>query len=334
MKKPLTAFFAGLILALFFPLHAETDWHLAVEPLFGLIYGQMDEYVFLKNSAHPSDKLSELNWEIKPAAYLGACVSGGCKAFTASVYLTSALPSQTGSMSDSDWKNLMYTNADTALYKTNFSESETELSSFYTWGISAAYTCKPVSFFSITPEIGFKSNYFKFTADNATYCYGNTIGLTQCLNAGPWYDTSDTANCSTGEFSGKLISYERISYMAWLGVSIALQLPRLTCSLGALASPFCYSYATDKHYKTNFEYADVASKTFAAYKLTSSISYTFSKHIALSVHGDYFFYFQPMRTDTYAAVIGSSTYETMSDEEGGIGGHYLDAGISLKYTFF
>ena len=38
----------------------EPDFFLDVEPLFGLKNGLVDEYVFLKNSAYSSDKLSEL----------------------------------------------------------------------------------------------------------------------------------------------------------------------------------------------------------------------------------------------------------------------------------
>ena len=55
------------------------DFSLYVEPLCGMKWGQINEYVFYNNSYFSRDKLSELNWEIKPEKYLGAKISGGWK---------------------------------------------------------------------------------------------------------------------------------------------------------------------------------------------------------------------------------------------------------------
>lgn len=41
------------------------DFHFSLEPKIGMKRGQINEFVFLKNSFYDDDKLSELNWEIK-----------------------------------------------------------------------------------------------------------------------------------------------------------------------------------------------------------------------------------------------------------------------------
>ena len=128
MKKYLfmlaIVFFSASLFAFSFPDPDAIDWNLSVEPLFGCKIGELGEYVYQQNCRYSDNKLSELNWDIKPAVYLGAKIAGGWKGIGLSTYVTGAIPKRSGIVMDSDWLNKQYANAENYLYKTNYSESD------------------------------------------------------------------------------------------------------------------------------------------------------------------------------------------------------------------
>ncbi len=312
-----------------------SDFHLSVEPLFGMKYGELDEYVFLKECSYASDKLSELNWEIKPLLYTGAQVSGSYRAWELSLKGTVALPGKTGSMYDSDWLNIQYTDAALASYQTNYSESDNYLNSNYTWALVAGYRFWLTPHFSLKSFFAFDYEYIDFTGTGGKYWYGNTIGFDSPQRYGPYNDYRDSENCTTGTLSGDVIGYKRESSCLWLGGEALALFPHgLSGRLGFQLSPYIYTVSIDDHYMKGTEYADVCSGYFSALKLYATVDYAFTQQISLSLFGSYLFYFQPLRGNDYFKTIGSSSYTKSDDADGGASAHYADVSLSVKYTFF
>ena len=326
--------FIALAAAVFFlPCAAKahaTNWHLAVEPLFGMKWGQIDEYVFLKDSDYSNDKLSELNWEIKPLFYLGVRVSGGWRGIEVSTSFTGAIPARTGITYDSDWQNIRYKNTGDYQYKTNYSESDNELDSNITWSINGGYTFAPVSFFSIKPFVGFDYDHIAFTAYDGNYWYG--ASASNHLYA---YDDTEAEHRETGTFSGKVLGYERQSYFVWLGLSMAFFFPyNLSCTLGAQVAPYLYTFSTDTHYLTNStEYVDIVEGYFSAFKAFSSIRYACTNRFSVCINGE-FFYMKILRGDDYTKTANASSYTLSTYVDGGAGASFFDLAVSCKFRIF
>ena len=182
MKKLLLS----LALAFFsFPIFSVSlkDFSLSVEPLFGMKWGQIDEYVLAKESNFSDDKLSELNWEIKPELYVGLKIMGGWKGFFQESYFSAGIPMKSGQMFDSDWLNAMpyslspsdgvtYANAVSHDYKTCYSEHDNYLEYDFSFGFKGGYEFKIFDIFKIKPSIAFEYQNIRFSGKDGEGWYG------------------------------------------------------------------------------------------------------------------------------------------------------------------
>ena len=150
------------------------DFSLSVEPLFGLKAGQVDEFVFLKDSQASSDTLSELNWEIKPELYYGLKIRGTWKDFFEESYITAGIPLKTGVMTDSDWLNIETEGLPSSVYsyKTCFTEHDNELAYDIQFGFKGGYDFSVLPWLHILPAIAFDYANFKFNGKNGSGLYG------------------------------------------------------------------------------------------------------------------------------------------------------------------
>ncbi|MCR5723507.1 MAG: omptin family outer membrane protease [Treponema sp.] len=333
---------AAVVLALIFPCAARAgDWHLSVEPLFGMRYGETDEYVFLKECSYASDKLSELNWEYKPVWYAGARVNGGWKSLKVSASATVSFPGKTGSMYDSDWLNSQEPGLEDFQYKTNYTESDCYLTSAWSWGVNGGYAFTPLPFLSITPFTAFDYEYIAFEGKGLSGWYGNSIN-----NALAAYTDTENRTYKYIDYDTTTIDYKRETYIVWLGTEfsftpherLSFLLPaHLTFTIGEQIAPFIYTVSIDRHYQNSTrgtEYADVCYGYFSAAKLYSSLALELSSKLSVSLYGSWFFYFNPLRGNNFSKTIGDDFYSKQSNVNGGASAWTAEAGLSVKYSFF
>ena len=174
-----------------------------------------------------------------------------------------------------------------------------------------------------------------FDGKGAEGWYGKSIGSYVAA-----YTDADNRTEISESSDVTVISYKRESNIAWLGVEGTVSFPfGLDVTLGSQLSPFIYTVSIDDHYYntgagTGTEYADVCYGYFSALKLYSSVSYAFTRHIALCLYGSYLFYFQPLRGDDYSKKLSADSYTKSSTSDGGANIWEFDTGLSVKYTFF
>ena len=334
MKK----FFLSLALTFFsisaFAVSLE-DFSLSVEPLIGIRNGQIDEYVFLKNSSYSDDKLSELNWEIKNEVFMGAKIHSSWRNFFNELSFSFGIPKNSGEMQDSDWLNLEKANQAAYLYKTNYSESDNHLDKDFSFGIKGGYDFLIKNRFNIKPAIAFDYSNIKFTANGGTGWYG------KLKSGGGYYAYNDTAHQTIHDFSGKdVVDYNRISYCLWLGSDFSVNLPAIPkvpgnfiLNAGFFFSPYFYAVSYDTHIVNGYEYADLTVDYFAAFKGNFGVTYEVTKRHAISLMAG-LFYLKTIRGDSFSRKQGSSTYVVLESTDGGAGAKWFDITLSYKFKIF
>ena len=306
------------------------DFSLSVEPLFGMKYGQIDEYVFLKASKQSSDKLSELNWEIKPELYYGIKIRGGWKGFFEESHFTAGIPMKSGQMLDSDWQNIQYTSANGGnTLQTNYSESDNYLDYDISFGFKGGYEFQIREIFKIKPAIAFEYQNIKFTGKNGTGWYGNS------KSGGGYYAYDDTENQNVRDFSGKeVVKYQRITEYLWMGSDFSLDLPMgFSVNTGFFLAPYVYAISYDNHLLTKKDYADKTIGFFAAFKWNLGASYNINERHSISLNASYF-YMRVISGDNYEKDSSQKSYSSSTLVDGGAGAKYFDLTLSYKFKIF
>ena len=326
MKKFLSALILAFLSFSAFAVSLE-DFSLSVEPLFGMKWGQIDEYVFFKNSNQSSDKLSELNWEIKPEFYCGLKIRGGWKGFFEETHFTAGIPMKSGQMMDSDWLNILYTSASGGnTLKTNYSESDNYLDYDFIFGLKSGYEFQIKEIFKIRPALAFEYQNIKFTGKNGKAWYGNS------KSGGGKYAYDDTEHQIIHDFSGQeVVSYQRIADYIWLGSDFSLDLPmNFSVNAGFFLAPYVYAISYDNHLLTKNDYADKTVGIFSAFKWNLGVNYNISKRHSISINASYF-YMSEIRGDDYSKTSSATSYQKDSTVDGGAGANWFDLSLSYKF---
>ena len=306
------------------------DFSLSVEPLFGMKWGQVDEYVFLKQSKQSSDKLSELNWEIKPELYYGLKIRGGWKGFFEESHFTAGIPMKSGQMLDSDWQNIQYTSANGGnTSQTNYSESDNLLDHDISFGFKGGYEFQVKEIFKIKPAVAFEYQNIKFTGKNGKAWYGSS------KSGGGYYAYDDTENQTVTDFTGKeVIKYQRVADYLWLGSDFAVKLPMgFSVNTGFFLAPYVYAISYDNHLMKGVDYADKTIGFFAAFKWNLGASYNINERHSVSLNASCF-YMRVLRGDDYYKADTSTVYKKSSDSDGGAGTKYFDLTLSYRFKIF
>ena len=334
MKKIISALIFITLSFSGFALSSE-DFSLSVEPLFGMKWGQIDEYVFLKECTYDDDKLSELNWEIKPEFYGGAKVSGGWKKFFGELQFSAGFPMQTGLMMDSDWLNIEYLSANGGnSVKTNYSEHDNHLDYDIRFGIKGGYDFSAIEYFNIKPSIAFDYENIKFTGKGGTGWYGHTVGQDDRYDNGPWYQYDTSDHQKVFKFAGDVISYNRVSYYFWLGSDFCVSLPyNFKINTGFFVSPYLYAESFDSHFLTGEDYADKTPGFFSAFKWNLGAEYKITERYSIILNSTAF-YMRELRGDSFAKSTSSKTYAKDTTVDGGAGAWEFNAAISVRFTLF
>lgn len=308
-----------------FSLNRE-NWSFSVEPLFGLKYGQIDEFVFYTNTKYSDDKLSELNWDIKPEAYYGLKLNGEWKKFFAETALKFGVPMKTGIIADSDWQNIVFSGQENSLYKTNYSESDNALDSDFIFGLKVGYEFQVREIFKIKPAVAFDYQNIKFKGKNGTGWYGNG------KSGGGYYAYDDVAHQKIHDFSGKeILTYNRISDYLWIGSDFSVDLPKnFSVTTGFFFAPYVYAISYDSHLLTSVDFVDKTPGYFGAFKWNLGATYNINDRHAFSLNASYF-YMRVLRGYDYTKASSADTYKKTQGYEGGAGAKYFD--LTLSYRF-
>ena len=340
MKKVLPLVLAIPFFLIFASVYAtaeikKTDFSLSVEPLIGVKNGQVNEYVFLKESNYDCDKLSELNWEIKNEFYSGLKLNGGYKNVFLEAGFTAGFPLKCGTMKDSDWLNnnsSEVTKTSGHDYKTNYSESDNYIDYDISASLKTGYSFKLPELKKISTKISpffeFEYQLFKFTAKNGTAWYGNeTEGYYAAWN--------DEKNRSIKYFSGDVISYKRQNFIFWLGGSIAFNLPKdFSVGAGFKFSPFVYSESIDCHHLRGLYFLDIVSDFCSLFNYNFNTEYKIDSKKSICLNADYL-YMKTLRGKSYSSDSQKwSKDNELKDSEGGADQHCFNISLSFKYNFF
>lgn len=340
MKKVLPLVLAFPFFSIFASVYAtaeikKTDFSLSVEPLIGVKNGQVNEYVFLKESNYDCDKLSELNWEIKNEFYSGLKLNGGYKNIFLEAGFMAGFPLKCGTMKDSDWLNnnsSEVTKTSGHDYKTNYSESDNYIDYDISASLKTGYSFKLPELKKISAKISpffeFEYQLFKFTAKNGTAWYGSeTDGYYAAWN--------DEENRSIKYFSGDVISYKRQNFIFWLGGSIAFNLPKdFSVGAGFKFSPFVYSESIDCHHLRGLYFLDIVSDFCSLFNYNFNTEYKIDSKKSICLNADYL-YMKTLRGKSYSSDSQKwSKDNELKDSEGGADQHCFNISLSFKYNFF
>ena len=321
------------------------DFSLSVEPLFGLKCGQIDEYVFLKESNFSNDKLSELNWEIKPELYYGIKIQGAWRRFFEESYFSTGIPMETGLMMDSDWQNNQPTavaleNAQGRNYKTAYSEHDNHLDYDINFGFKGGYKFKIFDWFTAKPAIAFEYQNIKFTGKNGKGWYGYGSDENQSFRAknGYYAAYNDSENQTVIKFSGRIITYNRIADYLWLGSDFSFIIPceflkNFTFDTGFFFAPYVYAVSYDSHLGREYDFADKTTGFFAAFKWNLGTEYKINERHSILLSANYF-YMRVLRGDDYQKKSSETTYNKSNDCDGGAGAKYFDMTLSYRFKIF
>ncbi|MBQ9205779.1 MAG: omptin family outer membrane protease [Treponema sp.] len=307
------------------------DFSLSVEPLFGMKWGQIDEYVFCNNCEYDDDKWSELNWEIKPELYYGLKIRGGWKGFFEETHFMAGIPMETGIMHDSDWQNVQYSGLADYQYKTSYSKSDNYLDYDFIFGFKGGYEFKIKEIFKIKPAVAFDYQNIKFTAKNGIAWYGESSnGYYK-----PYYTaTPETFKNMLQNYNGQDISYKRVAYYFWLGSNFSVDLPyHFIVNTEFFISPYLYMESFDSHLLRGTDFADRTPGNFAAFKWNLGAEYKITERHSILLNAQYF-YMRVLRGDDFMKTASSKTYKKATDADGGAGAKYFDISLSYRFTIF
>jgi len=222
----------------------------------GIRYGEAHEFVYTGDKI-----LSELVWDLKPAAELGLnldlCWAEGLLIKSGLLF---GIPQQTGTMTDSDYLNLL---SDGTTYKTTFSSHDAYLEHSIDMSINAGWKFNlrilgPESRFpvSITPTLGFRYMNIKWSGQNGYLQHTSAVG-----GVYPAWDKDQPKTAAIGT----VIDYQQQYWIPQAGITIVIPVGnRISVDLGAQGSPVVFCNGTDNHYPGTV-YADYWDFTDAAY---------------------------------------------------------------------
>ena len=326
MKK----FFFALIFAFVGVVCGFSDeFSLSVEPVFGVRNGQIDEYVFLKECDYDDDKLSELNWDLQNEFLYGAKIDANLKRFFVNTQFSLGIPRKSGSMIDSDWMNAEVSNAEDYQYKTCYSHHTNYLEKDISFSIDIGYEFEifksnPLSF-NLKPSLGFSYNSISFNGEDG-YGYYGTVST-------PYLEYTDE-NAKEEPFSGDVISYERKTYIFWLGFDSELDFSdAFSVSTGFQISPYIFAESIDTHWLKRTLYGDKTPGCFSAFKWNIAETFMFTPRLSLVLDFSWL-YVRVLRGDSYYKNITESAYTKNPSADGGAGEHYFDFSLGFCVRVF
>lgn len=294
--------------------------HLSLEPLFGIRYGTLNEYVFENSNKVGYHKLSQLDWDIKPLFYVGGKISVSHKLFDFAFYGGGFFPSRCGTMYDSDWQS-----PSDVTMKTNYSESDNILNNGAFCGTSFGVSFAPFNFLVLSPSLSVDYEYYSFTGKDGWKRYGNS--------STPY----DDENVPKEYFSGDVIDYSRNHFFTWLGFAAQFKpFSAVEVATCVYTAPFIYIDSLDYHILRNTYFYDSLYGFFKGWKFDSAVIWNISSRFSVKAAAAF----------TLINCIKGTTYSTNSSEDGpysesskessepGAGAQFWSWSLSAEYRPF
>ena len=289
---------------------AAKDWSISVAPLFSLCFGSFGEYVYDKDVSGTDIKISELNWDTKPALQYGGRVSISWKNIGLTGFAKGSIPLRSGRMEDSDW--------DENGIKNIFSVHENALASSYSFGGRIAYTFKPLDFFAICPFVETDYTYISMRARNGYAWDGREAGVA-------WN------NPVARQYKTKGIDYMREEVYTHIGISFNFKINKFLFDFSIALSPYTYVQSLDRHHGRGY-YIDIMHGWFASYRFDTEAAYVFNKNISLSLALSWTFT-RIIRGATFDSDSLSGPWYKLNDIEGGASRNTAEISIFCTYRF-
>lgn len=320
---------AFLVFSSFAALYAkEHEYHLSVEPYLDCLWGVQEEYVLVDNTSNADGVLSYLEWEEKPVWIYGYRARFCRDGFAAQLQMASAIPRECGTMYDSDWLN--YDSK-----KTNYSESDNNLDSYFQASLKLCYDFKLGDYFTLGPavEAGYRS--IKFTAENLESWYGDESPAGSGIYLP--YNTASAKYMKTGKH--EVLDYRKNSFYTFIGFSLGANFKdRFHLLLSGAVSPYSTSESVDNHFKNNngigTDYKDIVNSVFKTFKgdFTASVDCNDTFTVCFNVGG---LYSRLASGKSYYKSRGDgSSYKLSTDSDSGMAEHSFHMGLGLKIYIF
>jgi outer membrane protease len=227
---------------------ADTNWTFSTGTGPELLYGTAYEYVY-----DGSNKLSELDWDIKPLFSIGSTARAKIGNVELGIALSAGFPGRAGSMTDSDWMNVGYANSD---LKTNYSVSEAVAEHMTDLRLSLGYEYAISRVFGIKPFMGYRLIDLAWNAKGGWLQYADNIA-----NPSPPYHSYTTGPKES--LYGLISTYEQAYSSLIFGISADWRLSRnLALEANLQASPLISSTAIDNHILRGLTFTDRMSGGF------------------------------------------------------------------------
>lgn len=240
------------------------------------------------------------------------------KGFGVQSRIAAAMPQESGSMYDSDWKLLNDV-------KTNYSISENKMNSYIEGELAFDYTFKPSEKFYIKPSFAVGYNRIMFSARNGYGWYADTFS----------YKDSNAKFYESGKLAG--VDYDLKTIYTFLGSSfVFIPIDRLRLSLDVAFAPISYVEAKDSHYlstssKDATKYMDRGFEYFNRFRGAFSASFDITDTYAIegAVGG---IIGLPSEIPTYVYTEDKNSYEVKSGQMAGtsVQNYYFTFGVRVR----
>lgn len=302
--------------------HEDGSWHLSIEPLYGIRYGTLGEYVYYSDNSN--DILSYLEWDIKPLTFAGIKLEGGWKGINLKASVNFFVPSACGRMADSDFLQDYYTDNGNRSVKTNYSEHENHLDAGIAFNIELSTKFYPSSKFSIAPVIGLDYQYLSLYAENGTAWYG-----TNSFNA--WDDVN---NRTVTKFSGRVIEYKRYELYTWLGVATEFKpFQKLYFGLSLFISPYTHIEGIDSHLLRSIYFFEIMEDCFTVFKGALSANYVLNKYVTFRCEFSGIVTREIHCTKAYTSIESATGPYIRNGSDTGASSAFFDIILSAKFNF-
>lgn len=340
MKK----FFAILLCVLSSCVFAEnaiqkkSEFSFSVEPFFGMKWGNLDELVYQKDSNGEYYKLSELNWQIKNMALLGANAGIGYKRLKGKLHFSALIPASSGIMKDSDWLD----SSDTSM-KTNFSKSENEIEQAFEISAQISLEFNPIYPLKIAPVFGIGYKTISFKARNGEGWYGNGISNERAngtIGNNVSWDDPNAIYYEPGKLFG--LDYKREAKQIFAGFALEFEpIPIIRVCQTMLISPYTYTVSYDTHYTnqastSGTDYADEVFFVFSRLKSATAVYYVLNERFEFGFEISAFYAFE-QSGDSFQKSHSSKRYTNITNQsgaKGGAGAWEVEASLSCRIIIF
>lgn len=308
-----------------FTVESESKIPVSISISTGVLNGESEEYVYLGSS-----KLSKLTWDLDRVPVIGIDTSAKLnEKLSVNFSGWTKISESSGNMDDYDWEL-----GDSEPW-TDYSSNNTELDETYMLDINMSYLIYKKNSSSITGEVGFRHDRYKWNA------YGSYGTYSSYLCSSAWDSYFRNGDITFPD--EKAISYDQEFYTPYLGLTFNTKKDKWIISSYIRGSLWAWGEAEDTHYNSGF-YVNGGSDLYAHYSdsdvykdefeniaylsLGLNIGYMVMENLIINLSTDFQKYFR--ETGDSTAFYYDGYVETNEDSAGTSNYSYM---VSLGATY-